>query len=265
MSRYYALTISSNQLVASWHTLPEGIAYLRGQLELGASTNYAHWQLMAVSSKKCRISAIKRIYPMAHVELSRSSALKDYVWKEDTAVPDTRFELGRPPTSGARGGHDWEAIWESAKTGSITDIPAHVRVTSYSVLKRIRTDHLIPQPNEKTVQVFYGAPATGKSRRAWEEATFEAFPKDPNTKFWDGYQQHTNVVIDEFRGRIDVSHLLRWLDRYPVIVEIKGASVCLAAKNFWITSNLHPREWYPDLDEDTMNALLRRLNITHFQ
>lgn len=70
--------------------------------------------------------------------------------------------------------------------------------------------------------------------------------------------------MDEFRGGIDVAHLLRWLDRYPCCVETKGSSRPLLARKIWITSNLDPRQWYPDLDEDTRAALLRRLNITHF-
>lgn len=111
--------------------------------------------------------------------------------------------------------------------------------------------------------MFWGATGVGKSRRAWAEATFDAYPKDPRTKFWDGYRGQEHVVIDEFRGGIDVSHLLRWLDRYPVNVEIKGSSTTLCAKKFWITSNLPPEQWYPDLDEATKLALLRRLNVTH--
>jgi len=69
------------------------------------------------------------------------------------------------------------------------------------------------------------------------------------------------VVIDEFRGDIDISHLLRWLDRYPVVVEIKGSSTPLVAEKIWITSNLHPTAWYPNLDPLTYAALERRLNI----
>lgn len=69
------------------------------------------------------------------------------------------------------------------------------------------------------------------------------------------------VIIDEFRGDIDVSHLLRWLDRYPVIVEIKGSSLPLVAERIYITSNLHPLAWYPNLDPLTQEALLRRLEI----
>jgi len=40
--------------------------------------------------------------------------------------------------------------------------------------------------------------------------------------------------------------------------------VSLNAETIYITSNLHPNDWYPDLDDETKAALLRRLNITHF-
>lgn len=92
----------------------------------------------------------------------------------------------------------------------------------------------------------------------------EAYPKTPTTKFWDGYRGEEHVVIDEFRGNIDISHLLRWLDRYPCIIEVKGSSLVLRAKHIWITSNLDPRQWYPLVDPDTVEALLRRLAITYF-
>jgi hypothetical protein len=41
--------------------------------------------------------------------------------------------------------------------------------------------------------------------------------------------------------------------------------VPLCARRIWITSNLDPQDWYPDLDPDTKAALMRRLTITHFQ
>jgi len=59
--------------------------------------------------------------------------------------------------------------------------------------------------------------------------------------------------------------MLRWLDRYPVRVERKGNSTVLLAEQIWITSNLHPDAWYPELDLETKMAFLRRLtNIVHF-
>jgi len=137
---------------------------------------------------------------------------------------------------------------------------------NFRSLRAIASDHYRPIGIEKTVNVFFGRTGTGKSRRAWEEAGVLAYPKDPRSKWWDGYKGEEAVVIDEFRGTLDVSHLLRWLDRYPVRVECKGSSVPLQATKIWITSNLAPGDWYPELDVQTKEALLRRFNnIVEFE
>lgn len=47
-------------------------------------------------------------------------------------------------------------------------------------------------------------------------------------------------------------------------MDVKGSATVLKATDLWITSNLHPRFWYPDLDEDTLAALMRRLEVTEF-
>jgi len=143
-------------------------------------------------------------------------------------------------------------------------IPSDIYLRYYGNLRRIAADNLQPVRTFKTVYCFVGPTGTGKSRRAWDEAGDLAYPKDPNTKFWDGYKGGNHVVIDEFRGAISISHVLRWFDRYPVLVEIKGSAIVLSATTIWITSNLHPRDWYPTLDEETKQALLRRLTIVLF-
>jgi hypothetical protein len=48
-------------------------------------------------------------------------------------------------------------------------------------------------------------------------------------------------------------------------VEVKGYSAALRCEKIWITSNLHPTKWYPELDPATMDALLRRLEIHEIQ
>lgn len=240
--------------------LHRGVKYIKGQLESGAG-GYLHWQIIVTFSEPVRLAAVKSIYgTTCHAEPTRSAAAGAYVWKDDTAVIGTRFELGSVGVVG-KNKRDWDAILHSAKSGDYSGIPADVVVRSYGSLKRITADNLRPLAIERTVHVFWGATGTGKSRRAWGEAGLDAYPKDPATKFWDGYQGQKNVVIDEFRGTIGIHNMLRWLDRYPVIVEIKGSSVVLNAETIWITSNLHPSSWYPELDLETQAALLRRLEI----
>lgn len=178
-------------------------------------------------------------------------------------MPGTQFELGSRPFK-RNSKTDWESVRANAISGNLAEIPADVYIKHYNSLRRIAADHSRPVPVVRTCYVFWGKTGTGKSRKAWADAGVEAYAKDPLTKWWCGYTGEANVIIDEFRGVLSIAHLLRWLDRYPVRVEAKGSTIPLRASTFWITSNLDPREWYPDIDEDTKAALLRRLNITHF-
>lgn len=262
-SRQWLLTIPKLSF-DSLSPLPDTVSYLRGQLEIAPTTGYEHWQIYALFCRSVRLSTVRGVFGNHHAESvkSREHSLL-YVWKEETSVDGTRFEHGVLPTR-RNSSKDWESVWELAKTGELESIPKCILVPHYSTLKKIKVDYLKPVATVRTIHVFWGPTATGKSRRAWDEAGLHAYPKDPRTKFWDGYQSQKNVVIDEFRGIIDIANLLRWFDRYPVIVEVKGSSACLVATEIWVTSNLHPKDWYPDLDPLTLEALLRRISVTQF-
>jgi len=258
---FYLLTIPQHEFVPY---LPPQCQWIKGQLEVGDSTGYSHWQCVVALKKKGSLSSVKSIFGNGiHAELTRSEAANEYVGKEETRVEGTPFELGAKPFK-RNSAVEWECVWTSAKSGAIEEIPANVRVVSYRTIRAIMSDYSKPVGMERECYVFWGTSGTGKSRRAWDEAGMDAYCKDPRTKFWCGYQAQENVVIDEFRGGIDVAHLLRWLDRYPVRVEIKGSSTPLSAKRIWITSNIGPERWYPDLDPETLAALMRRLIVTEF-
>ena len=259
-ARYWIGTIPES-LHWSPSPLVEQVTWARGQREVGEG-GLAHWQVVLGLSSPQRLAWIRARFP-GHWEPTRSAAAEDYVWKQDTAIDVSRFEIGSKPMQRNQP-TDWDAVRESAKRGRLDDIPSDVYVRCYNQLSRIRTDHLVPSAIERTIHVFWGRTGTGKSRRAWEEAGAHAYCKDPRTKWWCGYDSHEHVVIDEFRGDIAISHVLRWFDRYPVLVETKGAARPLMATTMWITSNLSPDEWYPELDAETKLALRRRLNITHF-
>lgn len=259
-ARYWLLTIPQHGYTPY---LPRSVRYIRGQLECGAESGYLHWQLLVTFAQQQRLAAVKKLFGDAcHAEPSRSSAATSYVWKDDTRIEGTQFELGEPAFH-SNDGEDWTRVRSLAKRGELDDIPAGVFVKHYRTLRAIAADYAEPTGIERTIRCFWGPTGTGKSRRAWEEAGVGAYPKDPLTKFWCGYRNQSNVVIDEFRGGIGISHMLRWMDRYPVLVELKGSATVLVAQRIWITSNLHPRDWYPDLDETTVEALLRRMEIIH--
>lgn len=258
---FWLLTIPQHEFLPY---LPGTCQYIIGQIEIGAGTGYKHWQICVAFKQKQSIKGVKHVFGnTAHAELSRSSAALEYCQKEETGVPGTRFELGARPIL-RKSKVEWESVWTSAKSGDLESIPANIRLVNYRTIRTIVSDYSRAIGMERICYVFWGKTGSGKSRRAWTEASMDAYSKDPRTKFWDGYQNEENVVIDEFRGGIDVSHLLRWLDRYPVRVEIKGSSKPLAAKKLWITSNISPEMWYPLLDSETLAALMRRLTVTEF-
>lgn len=265
-ARYWLLTLSTNAnpwTPAVWSGgLPAGMQQVRGQKEVGAG-GFEHWQLVVSYAKKVGLRRVQSDFGPGYAAPTLSDRARSYVWKEDTRVPETNFELGTLAVR-RNSDTDWDDIRRVALSGNLLEIPSDIYVRCYHQLRSIGKDHLRPVAMDRTCYAFWGATATGKSHRAWEEAGADAYPKDPNTKFWDGYDGQTHVVIDEFRGLISISNLLRWLDKYPVIVEIKGSSVPLKSRTIWITSNLEPAKWYPDLDQETLDALLRRLTVTQF-
>lgn len=256
-ARYWLLTIPQHGYTPY---RPECVCYIRGQLESGGTTGYLHWQLLVQFNSQQRLATVKRIFGPWHAEPSRSAAADEYVWKEDTRVAGTQFELGQKPIR-RNNGVDWATVKQLAKEGRLDEVPDDLFVKHYRTFRTISADYSTPVGIVRQVFVYWGPTGVGKSRRAWELAGSTAYPKDPNTKFWDGYRSHKDVVIDEFRGVVNISNLLRWFDRYPVLVEIKGSATVFCAENIYVTSNLHPRDWYPDLDESTKAALLRRLQI----
>lgn len=262
-ARYWILTIPFDDFAPdNFELLDAKVAYIKGQGELGTGESaYKHWQIMVNFKRAVRLAAVKQVFGRTcHAEPTRSDAASQYVWKDETSIEGTRFERGRKPIDRGES-KDWAAIKDAACSGRLDDIPADVYVRNYNALKRIAVDHMEPVAIERIIHVYWGSTGVGKSRRAWEEAGINAYPKDPRSKFWDGYHNQEHVVVDEFRGGIDISHVLRWFDRYPVIIEIKGSSTVLSATKIWVTSNLHPRFWYPDLDGVTFDALKRRMKI----
>lgn len=265
IARWWIGTIPYSDLPDLGDRFDSSVRYAVGQREVGEGTGFEHWQVCVNFSKPQRLAAVKKAFGgKGHWEPTLSDAALQYCQKERTAVIGTRFEFGTKPVNRSSD-RDWAAIRDSARSGRLCDIPPDVYVRCYQQLRRIESDHLQPVALERKVYCFWGRTGSGKSARAWSEAGLEAYPKDPRSKFWDGYRGHSHVVIDEYRGGIDISHILRWLDRWPVVVEVKGSSTVLKAEKIWITSNIPPERWYPDLDSETLSALLRRLNIVHFE
>jgi hypothetical protein len=93
-----------------------------------------------------------------------------------------------------------------------------------------------------------------------EEAGVSSFwlPRPEGDRpWWDGYDGQEVIVIDEFYGWLKRDFMYRLIDRYPMMLEVKGGAVPMQAKHVIFTSNKHPKEWYPRVG---LGALVRRFS-----
>lgn len=103
---------------------------------------------------------------------------------------------------------------------------------------------LINKPRDFKPNVFVCQGPTGTGKSKWAMETFPNAYWKQRSNWWDGYQAHESVVIDEFYGWLPFDLCLRLCDRYPVMVETKGGNVHFVAKNIIFTSNSLPSSWW---------------------
>ena len=122
--------------------------------------------------------------------------------------------------------------------------------------KRRRREYVKP-----TVIVHYGKTGCNKTRDAYESVNDDYYKWTPSQGSWfDGYCGQTDVIMDEFRGQLPFGQLLDLLDGYPQTrVPIKGGFVEWSPTRIFITSPKHPRDWYPNLEGESDEQLMRRL------
>lgn len=157
-----------------------------------------------------------------------------------------RNDIDEVRTAAANQGMREVALW-----GSYQEIRVAEKYLQYCEPKRTW---------KPTVEWIYGKTGTGKSKYAHETLP-DAYTKSDNSKWWDGYDGHENVILDDYRGDwMKLSELLTLLDRYERRIEYKGGSRQFLAKRIIITSCKSPQDCYNVADEN-IDQLLRRIDV----
>ena len=124
-----------------------------------------------------------------------------------------------------------------------------------------------PRTVKPWVLVFWGPTGTGKSTMALKlaKAAGTYFYKD-HTKWWQGYEQQTTVIFEEFRSeQCTLPLFLRTHDFTEMTVETKGDSAQLKSAIHVLTTPFHPNDWYADVTTEDKRQILRRIDhIVHF-
>lgn len=122
-----------------------------------------------------------------------------------------------------------------------------------------------PHRSWKTIVTYYFGPTgSGKSSRVLQESeelcgNSIAWLSDSSLQWFEPYDGHTGVVIDDFTGSAPIALLLRLFDRYPMRVPIKGAFRNWLPRHIWITSNMSLYSLYGTSPQYA--ALRRRIDV----
>jgi hypothetical protein len=232
--------------------------WLRGQREVGEGGT-EHWQLFASFSNKVRLGTIRSLIP-GHWEPSRSQAAEEYVWKEETRVAGTQFELGRRPFK-RNSSTDWARVAELARSGHLNTIAEEepqIWLQNYRTLKQITVDHMQCPPalTGPCGRWIHGPPGVGKSFWARQQWGDNLYIKAQN-KWWDGYQGQKFVLLDDFDSKVLGHYLKIWCDAYPFTAETKGGTLQIRPLLFIITSNYSIQELFTECQQ-VQDAVKRR-------
>nr|QXP07620.1 MAG: replication associated protein [Arizlama virus] len=218
-------------------------------------------------SKQMRLNTIKKYDPTAHIEGRKGSQQDaiDYIMHPNKPGKSNQHEDGVRRLQGQR--MDLLEAKKAAMTGGMRAIlgqEVECNGQAIRVVEKMLT-YLEPQRNwEMSVIWIWGKSESGKSRLA-KEIGDEYFTKEQTywksdgNRWWDGYDQHTYVIIDEFRSTWwDAGYMLSLLDRYPKRVEYKGGYRSFLARCVAITS-IFPPERIMQAWNEPKEQLLRRI------
>lgn len=260
-----------------------GLVY---QLEVCPDSGREHIQGYAEFAKPCRFQFAQALLGItgAHCEARKKSreACVKYCTKEESRKAGTF-----PALLGTLAQQDPQAY--KSRQGKRTDISAMVEdirsgkraieclerdpdtFVKYSKgmqeVRRVVQQSLATRPRPSLqVTVYWGTPGTGKTRRVYETHGYEnvfTLVADNSACWFDGYEGQDVLLIDDFKGWIQYSLLLKVLDIYPLRLPIKGSFTYASWTKVYITSNYDPKSWYTG-DHD-LGALARRIhNVLQF-
>ncbi|AXH78100.1 MAG: helicase [Cressdnaviricota sp.] len=239
-----------------------------------------HLQGAAILLKQTAFTSVKNLPGLKRAHIAEMKGTPEqslaYCTKEDTNA----FQFGALPQPGKRNDvhNAAERIIGGESLRSLAkDTEGAVAVVKF--FKGLTVLRSLTRP-ERTAppQVFwiYGQTGTGKTRCAFEsardlsESESDIWISSGGLKWFDGYDGQSVAIFDDFRAKHvpNFPFLLRLLDRYPMSVEIKGASVQWLPKYIFITCPYEPDVCFSKRKEhvpEDIAQLHRRLTkVYHF-
>jgi len=264
----------TNLTAEAWTELPEGVKFITWQMERAPETGHLHLQgylelesAQYVTYLHSNVSATAAFF----VANATGEANCGYVHKEKSRCggPWTLGQMGKKDKQG--GFKDFvKAVHEGARLRQLIYTHPSMIARYKSFYWAIR-EQMMPERSseDEPMQVILalGKTGSGKSRYGYEKwknnnEGYWPMPVNNGTVWFDGYDDHAIAQWDESSGKFSsmkLTALLQYLDRYPILVPVKGGHTWWMPKIIYLTTNIHPVKWYDYVGrEDQRDALKRR-------
>lgn len=235
-----------------------GWSYIIYGKEVGTNGT-RHLQGYAEFDKSQRFSSLCKKWSGAHIEIRKGSQQQaiDYCKKDGNFI-----EFGIRKEQGSR--NDLESTRLQVIEGGMRAI---VGWASYQQIKvgEVCLKYLEECRDWKMETLWvWGETGLGKSKLARECLGNDIYCKNDGSKWWEGYDGHTDVIIDDFRDSWwSLTEMLSLLDRYEKRVECKGGSRQFRARRVIVTSCYSPKDCYKGCGEDIKQLLRRVDDVVH--
>ena len=229
-----------------------------------SKTGTSHLQGFIIWSHAKSFKATLKLLPeRSHIEICKGSAYENFVYCSKTGK---YTEYGfRPQRQGER--KDMKQI-KSLVSQNITmrtllDQNVIMNYQQLAFAEKLSKYYEKVRTKKPEVIWYYGETGTGKSFRAYQEAKNdfgidEVYFSMDTSMWFDGYDAHKCVIIDDMRKDFMKFHLLlKLLDAYPYRVQTKGSTRQFVAERIYITAPVHPAEMY--FTREDVEQLLRRI------
>lgn len=218
--------------------------------------NTPHLQGYVELTKKCRLSYMKKLHNTAHWEprMGTQSEAINYCIKDNDYV-----EIGTKKKAGER--TDLDRVRTMALEDGMRMVTAKGNSQQIRIAEKFLTYNEEPRDWKPEVIWIWGPTGTGKSRLARERCNLsDLYTKNDGTKWWEGYDGHEDVIIDDFRDSWwSITEMLSLLDRYEKRVEYKGGLRQFKPKKIIVTSAMEPSACYRNTGE-RIDQLMRRID-----
>lgn len=277
-TRGYVFTAWDVETITKAETL-KGFKYLVVAPEVCPTTNRKHIQgyvyFLENKTHSAAVKALEVVFKVntpVNVDIANGDAQdnKTYIvgpyTKDDKHKPfnpDAK-EYGEIPQQGKR--NDLANVRDLIKNGKGMRVIAE-SASNYQCIKAAEVlFKYIERKRDFKPRVIWvcGRSGSGKTRLAYDKHKHDKIHiQNAASKWWQGYDAHSVVIIDEVDENTDYNVLKQLCDRYPCVVECKGGSRQFLAKTIYITSLSRPEDLFYSRPENGKEMLRRIDEIIH--